>query len=293
MPRSMTSFGRAQNDDSKDYLLSVEMKSVNNRYLDTNIKMPKSMISLEEEVRKLITREISRGKVEVFINYKNYAQSSGVPKIDKCLAKKYYDALIELGEELGIQSDITVSKIAKYPDVITLEVQEEDLEDTMLKLKPLVLKALDAMVQMRKVEGENLKNDILSKLEIIDGIVKKIKTISEEAPIDYKKKLEERIESLTNGMQIDRERLATEVAIFADKAAIDEEIIRLGSHIAQMRNTLESNELIGRKLDFIIQEMNRETNTIGSKSNDMQLTNFVIDIKNILEKIREQVQNIE
>lgn len=293
MVRSMTSFGRYQSEDGNKYLLSVEMKSVNNRYLDINIRLPKFMISLEEPIRKIVNEKIKRGKVDIFINYKNYEGSNSVPILDLELAKKYYECLERLSENLEIEDDITVSKIAKYPEVITLEVQEENLDDILEELNPLINRSLDMMIEMREREGEKLKEDILSKLDVIEKEVKDIEVLSEDVPKRYKEKLLDRIKELTTGITIDEERVATEVAIMADKVAVDEEITRLYSHISQMRKTLDLDEPIGRKLDFIIQEMNRETNTIGSKCNDMNMTNTVINIKNIIEKIREQVQNIE
>jgi len=293
MVKSMTGFGRGQSDEGKKYLISLELKSVNNRYLDINIRSPKFMISIEDEIRKTIGKRLSRGKVDVFINYKSYDSNNIVPKLDVNLAEKYYDCLKELEDKLGITDDITVSKISKYPEVLTLQVEEENLEDIMLDFRPTINQALDMMVDMREKEGEKLKEDILLKLLEIEDELKKIEILAEEVPKQYQKKLQERIIELTKGFNIDEERVAQEVAIFADKASVDEEFTRLKSHLNQMRKTLVLNEPIGRKLDFIIQEMNRETNTIGSKANDMDMTNTVINIKNKIEKIREQVQNIE
>ena len=293
MVKSMTGFGRAQSEEGKKYLISLEMKSVNNRYLDINIRLPKFMISIEDELRKTIGTRLSRGKVDVFINYKSYDSNNIIPKLDINLAKKYYECLKELEDNLGITDDITVSKISKYPEVLTLQVEEENLEEIVLDLRPILNQALDMMVEMRSKEGEKLKEDIILKLIDIEEQVKEIETIAQDVPKQYQKKLNERIAELTKGLNIDEERVAQEVAIFADKSSVDEECTRLHSHLNQMRKTLTLNEPIGRKLDFIIQEMNREANTIGSKANDMKMTNTVINIKNIIEKIREQVQNIE
>ena len=293
MVKSMTGFGRAQSEEGKKYLISLELKSVNNRYLDINIRSPKFMISIEDEIRKTISKRLSRGKVDVFINYKSYDSNDIVPKLDVNLAKKYYDCLKELEDTLGITDDITVSKISKYPEVLTLQVEEANLDEIMLDLRPILNKSLDMMVEMREIEGEKLKEDIILKLSEIESEVKIIEGMAQEIPKQYKKKLNERIIELTKGIKLDEERIAQEIAIFADKASVDEEITRLYSHLNQMRKTLALSEPIGRKLDFIIQEMNRETNTIGSKANDMDMTNTVINIKNTIEKIREQVQNIE
>ena len=293
MVKSMTSFGRAQGEEGKEHLFSIEMKSVNNRYLDLNIRMPKFMIALEEEVRKIVSKSLSRGKVDIFINYKSYEKGNATPKLNMELAKSYYECLKELSDTLGVTNDITVTRLAKFPEVLTLEAEEENLEEILEELKPLFESALEMMTDMRVVEGEKLKEDILLKLIEIETNVKSIESLAIEVPKIYKKKLEDRLVELTKNINFNEERVAMEVAMFADKAAVDEEITRLYSHISQMRKTLNLNEPIGRKLDFIVQEMNRETNTIGSKANDMGMTNIVINIKNLLEKIREQVQNIE
>lgn len=293
MVKSMTSFGRSQSEEGKKHFFTLEMKSVNNRYLDINIRLPKFIISVEEEVRKTISKRISRGKVDVFINYKCYGSDNVMPKLDIDLAKKYFDCFNKLEVSLCIPNDITTSKLAKLPDVITLEIKDDDIDEVKAELMPLLENALDFMIEMRQVEGEKLKEDIISKLDVIENQVKEIEVLAEDVPKLYKAKLEERIAELTSGMQLDEEKIATEVAIFTDKVAVDEEFIRLYSHIDQMRKTLNVNEPIGRKLDFILQEMNRETNTIGSKCNDIVMTNIVINIKNLMEKIREQVQNIE
>ncbi|MCI6190206.1 MAG: YicC family protein [Clostridium sp.] len=293
MIKSMTSFGRAQGEEGKGYLFSIEMKSVNNRYLDLNIRMPKFMILLEEEIRKIINTRLNRGKVDVFINYKSYEKASAMPKLNLEVAKGYYNCLNELQKEFNIENDITVSKLANFPEVLTLEEKEENLDEVLKEIKPLIEVSLDKMLEMRIREGEKLKEDILVKLNDIEEKVKTIEGFAEDLPKTYKQRLEERLSELTKGLNVDEERIAVEVAIFADKVAIDEEVIRLKSHIGQMRKTLNLEEPVGRKLDFIVQEMNRETNTIGSKANDINITNIVIDIKNLIEKIREQVQNIE
>lgn len=293
MIKSMTSFGRAQGEEGKGYLFSIEMKSVNNRYLDLNIRMPKFMISLEEEIRKIINTKLNRGKVDVFINYKSYDKALAMPKFNLEVAKGYYNCLNELQKEFNIENDITVSKLANFPEVLTLEEEEENLDEVLKEIKPLIETSLDKMLEMRIREGEKLKEDILVKLNDIEEKVKIIEGFADDLPKTYKQRLEERLSELTKGLNVDEERIAVEVAIFADKVAIDEEVIRLRSHIGQMRKTLNLEEPVGRKLDFIVQEMNRETNTIGSKANDINITNTVIDIKNLIEKIREQVQNIE
>ncbi len=293
MVKSMTSFGRSSSEEGKNRLFTIEMKSVNSRYLDINMRMPKSIISLEEEIRKIINNTLARGKVDVFINLKNYTTNNGVPKLDMKLATDYYNCLKEIEANLDVKNDITVTQIARFPDVITMVEEEESIDEIWKEVRVLVEKSLSMMIEMRKVEGSKLKEDILEKLAKVEEIVESINSIAENIPVAFKKKLEERLGDLLQGVEIDQNRVAMEVCILSDKATVDEEIIRLRSHIAQVRKTLELSEPVGRKLDFIIQEMNRETNTIGSKSNDVEMTNLVIEIKNILEKIREQVQNIE
>lgn len=293
MVRSMTSFGRSSSEEGKKRVFTVEMKSVNSRYLDVNIRMPKTLISLEEEIRKMISNSLNRGKVDVFINLKNYNDGSGVPKVDVNLAQGYFNCLKEIEEKLGIKNDVSVMQIARFPEVITVVEEEDKIEEIWEEIKPLINDSLDMMVSMREVEGNKLKEDILSKISVIEQLVSKVEEFADTIPKAFKVKLEERLKELLGNVDIDESRVAMEVCMLADKATVDEEIIRLRSHINQVRETLNLNEPVGRKLDFIVQEMNRETNTIGSKSSDIQMTNIVIDIKNLLEKIREQVQNIE
>ena len=293
MIRSMTSFGRSNSEEGKKRVFTVEMKSVNSRYLDVNIRMPKSIISLEEEIRKMISNSLNRGKVDVFINIKNYNEGAGVPKVDINLAQGYLQCLKEIEEKLNIKNDISVMQIARFPEVITMIEEEDKIDEIWEELKPLISSSLDMMINMREIEGEKLKEDILIKINQIEELVSKVEEFADSIPKVFKQKIEERLKDLLGNVEVDENRIATEVCILADKATVDEEIIRLNSHINQVRETLKLNEPIGRKLDFIVQEMNRETNTIGSKSSDIKMTNIVIDIKNILEKIREQVQNIE
>ncbi|WP_294187078.1 YicC/YloC family endoribonuclease [uncultured Clostridium sp.] len=293
MVKSMTSFGRASNEEGSKHLFSVEMKSVNSRYLDVNVRLPKSIISLEEEIRKLVNSKLSRGKVDIFINQKSYSQGDGLAKLNLSLARSYYKCLKEIEKEIGIKNDITATQIARFPDVIEIVEKEDSIEEIWMLIKPLISSSLDMMEEMRLIEGEKLKEDILLKLKEIESIVNKIEVISDVIPDTYKKKLETRLKELLEAVEIDEARIAQEVAIISDKASVDEEIIRLRSHLNQMRITLNEGGQIGRKLDFIIQEMNREANTIASKSSDMDMTNYVINIKNLIEKIREQVQNIE
>lgn len=293
MVKSMTSYGRAQSEEGKNLSFSVEMKSVNHRYLDINIRMPKNLLSLEEKIRNIITKRLSRGKVDIFINSRNYSNNSGRAVVNLELAESYFECLQEIVKTLGVQDDISATQIARFGDVVTIEEKEENLDEIFNEIAPLVEESLDKMEEMRLREGNKLQEDILNKLSVIEKNVSEIEEIADLIPENYRKKLEERLEELLSGVNIDESRIAMEVAVLADKAAVDEEITRLKSHISQMRTTLELTEPVGRKLDFIIQEMNREANTIASKSSDIGMTNRVIEIKNILEKIREQIQNIE
>ncbi|WP_244833228.1 YicC/YloC family endoribonuclease [Clostridium sp. BJN0001] len=293
--KSMTSFGKSQSDgDGKSRFYSVEIKSVNNRYLDINIKMPKFMLELEENFRNLIRNRIKRGKVDVFINYRDYETLQGIPVVNKKLAHEYYNCIKDIQDELGIlNDDISPFKIAKFPDVITIQQNDIDTKSVLKEVTCVMNKALDAMNEMRLREGTKLKEDILAKINYIEKCVLEIEKYSEKVSENYKKRLEERLKELLSNSEIDEGRIALEVAILADKAAVDEEITRLKSHIYQMRLTMDSDEPSGRKLDFIIQEMNREANTIASKSVDLNMTNLVLEIKNTIEKIREQIQNLE
>lgn len=293
MVKSMTSFGRASNEEGSKHLFSVEMKSVNSRYLDLNIRLPKSLISLEEEIRKLINKKLSRGKVDVFINQKSYSLEDGIAKLNLNLAQSYLNALKEIEENLNVKNDITVTQIARFPDVINIVQEEDSIDEIWNIIKPLIEESLNMMNNMRIIEGEKLKEDILLKVKEIEDIVISVEKIANSIPTSYKIRLEEKLKDLLDGISIDENRLMQEVAILADKATVDEEIIRLKSHFNQVRKTLEEGGQVGRKLDFIIQEINREANTIASKSNDMDMTNYVINIKNLIEKIREQSQNIE
>lgn len=294
MVKSMTGFGRATSEEGKDRIFSLEMKSVNHRYLDLNVRMPKSLISLEDKIRRIVNDRLNRGKVDIFINYKNYCHNDAIAKLNTTLADSYVQCLEELQKRYdNVKNDITLSLIARYPDVITLEEKEENLEEIWKELKEVLQKSIDMMIDMRTVEGNKLSEDILIKCGLVENWVADIEAKSYIIVENYRNKLHDRIEELLGNVEVDENRLAMEVALFADKSTIDEEITRLKSHIIQLKSTLSLDEPVGRKLDFIVQEMNREANTIASKSTDIEITKLVINIKNIIEKIREQVQNIE
>lgn len=292
MAKSMTGFGRGgHQQDGKEFL--VEIKTVNHRYSDVFIKMPRQVGFLEDRVRELVSKAISRGKIDVFVTYNNSGEAAKSVSFDEGLAKSYISAVEALRDRFGLRDDISVSLISRYPDVLKSEQTEEDGEELWSILKLAVSNALDSLVAMRESEGEGLKKDLLARADYIDRILKDIVQKAPEVVKDYKARLESRIRELMEQKVADESRLAMEVAIFADRCSIDEETVRLSSHLGQMRETLALEQPVGRKLDFIIQEMNREINTIGSKANDLAITRSVVEIKSEIEKLREQIQNIE
>ncbi len=293
MINSMTGFGRASTNSEANRVFTVEIRSVNHRYLDLNIKLPKSLFSLEEKIRKVVSSSLNRGKVDVFITYKNYSRSDVEAKVNLSLADSYYKALNELKNRYEIKDDISISLIARFPEIIYTEEKEESLDEIWNELETAIHSALDTLKAMRIREGEKLKNDIIDKCNSITSHLSTVEQYSYGVVSNYKVKLMDRLEELLSNIPIDENRISLELALFADKASIDEEITRLYSHIDQLKNSLDLDEPIGRKLDFIVQEMNREANTIASKSAVIEITNIALNIKNDIEKIREQIQNIE
>jgi len=291
MVRSMTGFGRGNSEkDGKSF--TIEIKSVNHRYFETNIRMPRVLIAFEDKIRKIIGEKVKRGKLDVFVTQVNYDKEDVEAYLNEKLAQSYINCFRTLKDKYNLDGDISVSNIARLPEVITLKQKEEDVS-TFDQIELSLTKALEALLFMREREGEKLLKDLISKCNLINSLVDKVK---ERAPFvvgEYKEKLNQRLNALHKEVEFDENRVAMEIAIFADKVGIDEEIVRLNSHIEQMRETLIIDEPIGRKLDFIIQEMNRETNTIASKANDLEILNTVINMKSEIEKIREQIQNIE
>jgi len=292
MIRSMTGFGRAMVDDGKRSFL-VEIRGVNHRYLDMNIRMPKSLMPVEDRIRKLISGYISRGKVDVFITYKNYGKEDTVVQSNKYLAKGYVDILKSLRDEFLLVDDISVSLVSRFPDVVFTEEKEENIDEIWSLMAEAVEEASKNMLVMKEVEGLSLKKDMLVKSDEIRKIVDQIKVKDKEVIPLYKERLENRIKELLDSVPVDENRLALEIALYTDKASIDEEVTRLCSHMDQMEKFLSEVDPVGRKLDFLAQEMNREANTMASKSVDIEITNNVLLIKNEIEKIREQMQNIE
>lgn len=292
MIKSMTGFGRCE-VMAGDRKFTVEMKSVNHRYLDVNIKMPKKLNFFESAIRTELKNYISRGKVDVFIVYEDYSEESGCLKYNKALAGEYLKYLRQMAEEFGLDDDIRVSTLSKYPEVFVMEEQNIDEEELWKDLQKALKGAADNFVKTRIVEGEHLLEDLLGKL---DGMLEHVDFIAERSPKliqEYKEKLEEKVRELLDDVHVDESRLLTEVTLFADKVCVDEELVRLRSHIEATKETLSGGGSVGRKLDFIAQEMNREANTILSKANDLEISSRAIELKNEIEKIREQIQNIE
>lgn len=292
MIKSMTGFGRCEKV-TEEYKLSVEMKAVNHRYLDMSIKMPKKFNYFEAGIRNLLKNDIQRGKVDVFINYEDYTENKMSLKYNASLAAEYMESFKKMEEQFGIANDIKVSILSRMPEVLTMEEVPDD-EDSMWKiLSEVVEEAADSFVESRVREGEHLKNDLLGKL---DYMLEQVAFIEERSPrvvAEYRMKLEEKVHELLESASIDEGRIATEVTIFADKICVDEETVRLRSHIEHTRKELLAGGSVGRKLDFIAQEMNREANTILSKANDLEISEHAIILKTEIEKVREQIQNIE
>lgn len=292
MAKSMTGFGSGTIvEDGKE--ISIELKSLNHRYTDINIRIPRNLSFLEDDIRKKIQAQVFRGHIDVFINYQNTNEDSHDIKIDFALLKSYLNSFEQIKKTTNLVDDITLSQILKLDDILIVSIREEN-NDTLTKIMRNSLeKALCGLIRMRSDEGEKLVHDIDQRADFINS---KVSKIEDRVPIviqEYKEKLQARIYELLQGMEMDMNRFNTEVAFFSDRSNITEEIIRLRSHIKQLQDTLSLTIPIGRKLDFIVQEMNREINTIGSKASDLNITNIVMDIKSEIEKIREQIQNIE
>ena len=292
MIKSMTGFGRCEAAEN-NRKFTVEIKAVNHRYLDVSIKMPKALNYFESAVRSELKKYISRGKVDVFVTYEDFSEHTCTVRYNKEVAQEYLLYLKQMAEDFGLDNDVRVSSLSKYPEVFTMEEAGVDEEELWKELQKAVEGAAKMFVESRITEGERLKEDLLEKL---DGMLKLVDFIEERSPqlvAEYRRKLEDKVKELLGDNTVDESRILTEVTIFADKICVDEEIVRLRSHIETTREALQEGGSIGRKLDFIAQEMNREANTILSKANDAELSGIAIDLKTGIEKIREQIQNIE
>lgn len=291
MLRSMTGFGHYEYTEN-DITFTIEIKTVNHRYCDIFLRMPKQISAFEDKVRAILSQRIQRGKIDIYITYDNKSGNACEVLLDENLAKAYSVALKRIAENLGLRDDVSASSLARFPDI--LKVEKKDTDDIIgAMLEKAVEQAVSVLLDMREKEGEKLKASMLRNLVDIESYLSRI---TAKAPIvvkEYREKLENRINELLDTQKLDPARLAMEVALYADKCNIDEELVRLGSHIIQMREMLDAGSPVGKKLDFLIQEMNREVNTIGSKASDLDITRCVVELKSEIEKLREQVQNIE
>ncbi len=292
--RSMTGYGRGEATQN-GRKITVELRSVNNRYLDCGVKMPRAYIFAEDAIKTRVGQAISRGKVDVFINIVQTEGEAFAVTVNEELAKSYIDALqrlIDMGDG-QIESSYRVTDLARFPDVLTVEKKEEDLEAIAADICSVLDVALEDFNRMREREGEKLAADILNRANTIEEFTGKVEQRSPQTVAEYRARLEAKMQEVLQNTQLDESRILTEAAIFADKVAVDEETVRLRSHLEQLRDMLSKGGATGRKLDFLIQEFNRETNTIGSKCNDIEISRMVVDMKAEIEKIREQVQNVE
>lgn len=292
MIKSMTGFGRSEVvEGSRKF--TVEIKSVNHRYLDVNVKMPKKLNFFESSIRNELKNYMQRGKVDLFISFEDCSENTGYVKYNKEIAAEYLNYLRQMAIDFGLDDDIRVSTLSRYPDVFSMEEQQEDEDEIWKELSKALKQACEGFVETRIKEGENLKNDLLGKL---DNMLSHVQFITERSPkiiADYKQKLSEKVQDLLQDAHVDENRLLMEVTLFADKVCVDEELVRLRSHIEATKASLLEGGSIGRKLDFIAQEMNREANTILSKTSDLEISNVAIELKTEIEKVREQIQNIE
>lgn len=292
MIKSMTGYGRAvENVNGREY--TVELRSVNNRYLDCSVRLPRMFSFAEDAVKQAVKRSVSRGKVDVFITVRSDAGEETKVSLNTTVLEGYLAAMHRMVEEFGVKDDISVSAVSRLPEVFQVEKPEEDEEQLLKDLMGVVEKALSAYDAMRTTEGEALDQDLRSRGKTILDFVAQVEVGGAQTLADYRTRLETKIREVLENTAIDESRILTEAAIFADKIAVDEETVRLRSHLKQMETMLDGGGAVGRKLDFLLQEMNRETNTIGSKCTDLAISRIVVDIKAELEKIREQVQNVE
>ena len=290
--KSMTGFGRAEVSNDQ-YRLSVEVKSVNSRFLDLSIKMPKKFNALEANIRNTVKEYISRGKVDLFITYESFSEKGKALRLDLPLAKEYLESMRTLVNALGVEDNVKVTNLASLPDVLVLSEESEDDDALWESLKPSLIGALERFAGTRVMEGENLQKDLLGKLSELEAIVNRIDERSPEITAAYEARLRAKVSELLEGTGIDEARIVQEVTIYSDKICTDEERVRLHSHIKNMRTKLQNGGLVGRELDFVAQEMNREANTTLSKANDLIVSEDAIGLKTLIEKIREQIQNLE
>ncbi len=292
MAKSMTGYGRGEfvNEHRK---IVLEIKSVNHRYSDINIKLPRAYIFLEDFCRKTILDSVSRGKIDVFLTVEGFQDETREVKVDETLLGQYYTALDKIAQLSGVPNDATAVRLARFPDILVVEKQEEDKEKLKTEVGEALSAALEDFVAMRSREGERIKKTLIKQADYILEIVEKINVIMPETVEEYRKRITAKLEEILVDKTVDESRILTETAILADRLCTDEEIVRLRSHITEMKIILDDENPIGRRLDFLVQEMNREINTIGSKSNNLEISRYVVEVKSEIEKLREQIQNIE
>ncbi len=292
MLRSMTGYGRSQKIiNGRD--ISVEIRSVNHRYYEYSSRIPRTYSYIDEKLKALLKSSVSRGKVEISVTINNIEGKDSQIAVNKGVAEGYVTALRSISDELNLDDDLTLSKLIRIPDIFNIQKTPDDEEQICSDVSEVTAEALERFVAMRETEGERLKNDILEKA---DFIIERVGMVEEQSPLTveaYRNKLYKKLSEILADKNIDEQRIITEAAIFSEKIAVDEETVRLRSHVSQLRDILESDEAVGRKLDFIVQEINREVNTIGSKAQDLNITRIVVDMKSEIEKIREQIQNVE
>lgn len=292
MIRSMTGYGRGE-AVLHDRTITVELRAVNNRYLDCNVKIPRLYVFAEEGIKSQIQKSVARGKLDVFVSIDSTAADKVVVSLNQSVADGYYAALTQMRDTYGLRDDISVSLLSRFPDVFLVEKEQGDADVIAADIAAVLAMALTDFNTMREREGSRLAEDVRSRAGTIAALVGKVEERSPQTVTEYREKLLQRMEEVLSSAQIDESRILTEAAIFADKVAVDEETVRLRSHLSQLEEMLTQGGAIGRKLDFLIQEFNREANTIGSKCSDVELARVVVDIKGEIEKIREQIQNIE
>lgn len=292
MIKSMTGFGRCELSEG-ERKVTVEIKTVNHRYLDVAMKMPKKLNFFDSAIRTVLKEYLQRGKVDVFVTYEDLSESNVSLVYNQKVAEQYVEYFRRMEEQFGLENDMKVSVLARCPEVLVMEEQQEDEEEIWLLLEKAVRGACEKVVETRVREGEALKKDLLAKLDEMRKMAAFIEDRSPQIMAEYRQKLEAKVQDLLSDGQTDEGRIAMEVTLFADKICVDEEIVRLRSHVEATKEALEAGGSIGRKLDFIAQEMNREANTTLSKANDLEISNCAIDLKTEIEKVREQIQNIE
>ena len=293
MIRSMTGFGHGEVSNDKNQKVTVEMKSVNHRYCDISLKLPKKLAMFEANIRNIMKEYASRGKIDIYVSYEDLSETAVSLHYNQAMAEEYMQVFKKMQEDFNIETKITAEALAKYPEVVTIEEVQQDEEVWWELLEAALRQAAEKFVETRTIEGANLKRDLLGKLDQMAADVAFIEERSPQIIAEYRSKLEEKVKEFLEDSTIEENRIAAEVRLYADKIAVDEEIVRLQSHISSMTDVLESDESIGRKLDFMAQEMNREANTILSKSSDVDLADHAIELKTNVEKVREQIQNIE